>query len=149
MVRPGDYLCIYLFLRVPLTTFQWIVSLVYYLQLMHGTHNICCFNKFCMLIPCKANTIAHDVAQLFIKNWYPLCGLLKTIVSDRDTKFTSHFWRALFEIFGTKLNFSQLFIPNLMDTSRFIINWHLIFLRLMFMINNPSGSSICRYVKPF
>ena len=49
------------------------------------------FSKFVMLIPCKANCTAQDVARLFIKHWYPLCGLPKSIVSDRDVKFTSHF----------------------------------------------------------
>ena len=70
------------------------------------------FSKFVMLIPCKANCTAQDVARLFIKHWYPLCGLPKSIVSDRDVKFTSHFWRALFENFGTKLNFSSAFHPQ-------------------------------------
>ena len=32
------------------------------------------FSKFCMLIPCKANVTAQDVARLFIRHWYPLCG---------------------------------------------------------------------------
>ena len=70
------------------------------------------FSKFCMLIPCKTNCSAHDIARLFIKHWYPICGLPKSIVSDRDAKFTSHFWRALFENFGTKLNFSSAFHPQ-------------------------------------
>lgn len=47
--------------------------------------------KFCMLIPCEANVTLEDVARLFIKNWYLVCGLLKTILFDKDTKFTSHF----------------------------------------------------------
>ena len=46
------------------------------------------FSKFCMLIPCKANCTTHYVARLFIKHWYPICGLPKSIVSDRDVKFT-------------------------------------------------------------
>ena len=62
-----------------------------------------------MLIPCKANCTAHDVTRLFIKHWYPICGLPKLIVSDQDVKFTSHFWGTLFENFDTKLNFSSAF----------------------------------------
>jgi hypothetical protein len=30
----------------------------------------------------------------------------KTIVSDRDPKFTSNFWKGLFNEFGKKMNFS-------------------------------------------
>ena len=38
------------------------------------------FSKFVMLIPCKANCTAQDVARLVIKHWYPICGLPKSIV---------------------------------------------------------------------
>jgi transposase InsO family protein len=33
----------------------------------------------------------------------------RTIISDRDTKFTSNFWRVLFKGFGTNLNFSTVY----------------------------------------
>jgi transposase InsO family protein len=35
-----------------------------------------------------------------------LHGIPKAIVSNRDTKFSSNFWRGLFKGFGTNLNFS-------------------------------------------
>jgi hypothetical protein len=35
-----------------------------------------------------------------------LHGIPKAIVSDKDTKFSSKFWRGLFKGFGTNLNFS-------------------------------------------
>jgi hypothetical protein len=37
----------------------------------------------------------------------------KTIVSDRDPKFTSKFWKLLFNGFGTNLNFSTTYHPEL------------------------------------
>jgi hypothetical protein len=40
-----------------------------------------------------------------------LHGILKEIVSDRDTKFTSNFWRSLFKGFGTNMNFSKAYHP--------------------------------------
>jgi hypothetical protein len=44
-----------------------------------------------------------------------LHGVPKEIVSDRDTKFTSNFWKGLFKIFGTNMNSAQHIIQNQMD----------------------------------
>jgi hypothetical protein len=41
-----------------------------------------------------------------------LHGIPKKIVSGRDTKFTSNFWRGLFKGFGTNLNFSTPYHPH-------------------------------------
>ena len=39
-------------------------------------------------------------------------GLLRAIVSDRDTKFTSSFWREVFKIMGTTLAMFSRFHPQ-------------------------------------
>jgi hypothetical protein len=39
----------------------------------------------------------------------------KTIVSDRDVKFVSYFWKTLWAKLGTKLLFSTHATPKLMD----------------------------------
>jgi hypothetical protein len=47
-----------------------------------------------------------DIAKIFMREIFRLHGLPNAIVFDKDTKFTSNFWKSLFEDLGTKLNFS-------------------------------------------
>jgi transposase InsO family protein len=41
-----------------------------------------------------------------------LHGVPKEIVSYRDPKFTSNFWKGLFKGFGTNLNFNRTYHPK-------------------------------------
>ena len=49
---------------------------------------------------------ADAIAKIFMKDVFKLYGFPKEIISDKDTKFTSNFWKGLFAYLGTKLNFS-------------------------------------------
>ena len=51
-------------------------------------------------------------AQLYIKEIVRLHGVPKSIVSDRDSRFTSTFWKSLHKAMGTNLAFSTAFHPQ-------------------------------------
>lgn len=52
--------------------------------------------KLVRLLPAKKDDSAPQVADRFIKGWYSLgYGLPQSIVSDRDSKFSSKFWTAI------------------------------------------------------
>ena len=67
------------------------------------------FSKMAHFIPCTTMANAYKVAQLFFREVVCLHGLAKTIVSDRDTKFMSYFWKTLCMTTKTKLHFSTAY----------------------------------------
>ena len=54
-----------------------------------------------------------DIAKIFMKDIFKLHGFPKAIISDRDVKFTSNFWKELFADLGTKLNFITAYHPQI------------------------------------
>jgi hypothetical protein len=63
-------------------------------------------------VPVKTTHTMINIAKKFMKEIARLHGIPRTIVSDRDAKFTSNFWRGLFKGFGTNLNFSMTYHPQ-------------------------------------
>lgn len=70
------------------------------------------FTKLAHFIPYRTNMRASDVAKLFLQHIIRLHGVPASIVSDRDTKFLSEFWKDLMAALGTQLNFSTAFHPQ-------------------------------------
>jgi transposase InsO family protein len=64
------------------------------------------------LVPINTTTKASELASLYVKEVVHLHRLPDSFVSDRDSKFTSMFWRETHQILGTKLLMSTSFHPQ-------------------------------------
>ena len=65
--------------------------------------------KVAHFIPMNSALLASDVAHVFIRDVVKLHGSLKKIVSDKDAKLTSKFWKELFAGLGIELVFSTTY----------------------------------------
>jgi len=74
---------------------------------------LCRMTSLVHLVPVTTTIWALHIAWLFVKEIVCLHGLPETIVSDRDTKFTSQFWREMHQLLGVKLLMSTAFHPQM------------------------------------
>ena len=68
--------------------------------------------KSAHFLPMRVNLPLQQLAELYVSEIVRLHGVPVSIVSDRDARFTSRFWKALQEAFGTVLNYSTAFHPQ-------------------------------------
>ncbi|XP_075665055.1 uncharacterized protein LOC142634649 [Castanea sativa] len=59
------------------------------------------FFKMAHFLPCSKTSDASKIAKLYFDEIVKLYGLPKTIVSDRDVRFMSYFWKTLWHLVGT------------------------------------------------
>jgi len=67
------------------------------------------FSKTAIFISCCTTCTAPELAQMFFTHVFRVHGLPKSIVSDRDSRFTSLFWTSLFGLLGTSLDMATAY----------------------------------------
>jgi hypothetical protein len=70
------------------------------------------FTKYVHFIPLSHPYMVSRVAFLFLQHMFKLHGLSSSIVSERDTAFTSLFWEELFRRQGVDLTMSSSYHPQ-------------------------------------
>jgi hypothetical protein len=109
------------------------------------------------LAPTTTTASAVEIARIFFDVVFRHHGLPATIISDRDPKFTSRFWKTLFSLLGTRISLSTAFHPEtdgqtermnrtLEDMLRALVNyrqndWDTWLTAAEFAINNSKQSS--------
>ena len=64
-------------------------------------------------LPIREKFSPHKLAELFMNHIVSLHGVPVSIISDRDPRFTSRFWKGLMKELGVKLNLSTAFHPQI------------------------------------
>lgn len=81
-----------------------------------GNDSVCVFvdrlSKRVHLAAVKKTITAPQFARVFLDTIFKHHGMPSNIVSDRDPRFTSAFWRSFVSLLGTTLNISTSFHPQ-------------------------------------
>ena len=110
------------------------------------------FSKYCILLPCQETISAEDTAQLIFDRVLPMFGTPKNFVSDRDSKFTSDFFKSWCKLIGAAQHMSSGHHPQtdgqtermnrtIQQVMRFYVlpnqtNWDLLVPTVQFALNS-------------
>ena len=70
------------------------------------------FSKSTHFIPVKSTFKSINIVEIFMKEIFRVHGIPKMVISDRDVKFTSAFWKELFARINNNLNLSTSYHPQ-------------------------------------
>ena len=73
---------------------------------------VCTFSKMAHFIPCTKTVNAKQLAKMILNEVYRYHGLPRIIISDRDTRITSEFFRKLMADLRTTLCLSTAYHPQ-------------------------------------
>ncbi|GKV18307.1 hypothetical protein SLEP1_g28708 [Rubroshorea leprosula] len=94
----------------------WEMPIILAIQFTQGNDSIWVIvdrlTKSAHFLPYLTGTSIEKLANMYIEEIVKLHGVPVSIVSDRDTRFLSHFWTSLQQALGTQLNFSTAFHPQ-------------------------------------
>ncbi|KAL4323314.1 hypothetical protein GQ457_11G026620 [Hibiscus cannabinus] len=79
------------------------------------------FTKCAHFFPVHTTYTYDKLAELYIGEIVRLHGVPKSIVSDRDSKFTARLWECLHTSLGSRLNFSTSYHPQTDGQSEWVI----------------------------
>ena len=68
--------------------------------------------KSAHFIPVREKYSLNKLAELFLLKIVKYHGMPVSIISDRDSRFTSKFWKAFQEAFGAELRYSTAYHPQ-------------------------------------
>ena len=104
---------------IPLPKFKWqqiTTDLVTDLPESNGYTAVAVFvdrlTKMVKFVPCRKEITAVEYAQAFFSHVFRSFGCPEAIISDRDPRFLSRFWKELFRLMGTELRFSTSYHPE-------------------------------------
>ena len=91
--------------------------------------------KMVHYVATTTNVTAPQLATIFMREVVRLHGVPESILSDRDPRFTAHFWRAFWEQLGTTLTMGTAYQPQtdgqteranrtLEELLRSVVNFH-------------------------
>ena len=122
--KPRNHLIAGLLHKLPIPLIPWISIAMDFVGPFPRSNGynylwvvVCRLTSMVHLIPIHTTDTAADLAAIFLKEIVRLHGLPQSIVSDRDPKFTSAFWRELHRMMGARLLMSTAFHPQTDGTS--------------------------------
>lgn len=106
--RKWERLCIDFDVGLPKTKMGYNASWVIVDRLSKSTH----------FLPVKTTYNVKRYTELYVVEIVRFHGIPLSIISDRDPKFTSSFWKSLHKAMGTKLTFSMAFYSQTYGQSK-------------------------------
>ena len=68
--------------------------------------------KTAHFIPYKSGMTLEGMARLYVQEIMRLHGVPRKIISDRDSRLTSHFWQSFQKTLGSEMGYSTVFHPQ-------------------------------------